>query len=116
VLGADPRSIGDWRRLYAALGPGGDGAFLLWVARADGAPAAGGALFLDGPTAGLYCFATREPFRRRGLAGDLTGVCRRHARARGAVRCVLQASVAGRPVYARAGFAEVGPVAIFVRR
>ena len=116
VLGPDQRSIEDWRRLHAALGPGGDGSFLLWLARDGDAPAAAGALFLDAATAGLYCFATREPFRRRGLAGDLTGVCRRHARARGAARCVLQASAAGRPVYARAGFADVGPVAIFVRR
>jgi GNAT superfamily N-acetyltransferase len=117
VLGADPRSLDDWRRVHAALGPDGDASLILWLATvANGAPAATAALFLDGPTAGLYCFATREPFRRRGLATQLIGVCRRHARRHGAERCVLQASAAGAPVYAAAGFAEVGRVPIFVRR
>jgi hypothetical protein len=52
----------------------------------------------------------RSPRRR-------AGVRRRHARARGAARCVLQASAAGRLVFTRTpGFADVGPVAIFVRR
>jgi len=43
-------------------------------------------------------------------------VCRRQARRLGATRCVLQASPAGRAVYARTGLAERETVPIFVRR
>jgi GNAT superfamily N-acetyltransferase len=116
VLGPDPRSVDDWLRLYDALGPAGDASLWLWLLVVDGAPAATAALFLDGPTAGLYCFATRERFRRQGLATALIAVCRRHAHEHGAGRCVLQASATGRPVYARAGFADVQGIPIFVRR
>jgi len=88
----------------------------LWLRRVGDEPAAAAALFVDGRTAGLYCFATREPFRRRGLASELVGVCRGEARRLGATGCVLQASPAGRAVYARTGFAERETVPIFVRR
>jgi GNAT superfamily N-acetyltransferase len=116
VLGADPRSVTDWQQLHRVLGPDGDGSLWLWVLRVDGAPAATAALFVDGRTAGLYCFATRDGFRRRGLATALIGVCRRHARQQGATRCVLQASAAGRPLYAHAGFVDVARLPILVRR
>jgi GNAT superfamily N-acetyltransferase len=115
-LGADPRSVDDWRKLYRDLGPGGDGSLSLWLLRVDGAPAATAALFVDGETAGLYCFATLAPYRRRGLASELISVCRRHARRSAARRCVLQASAAGRPVYARAGFAPTGELPLMIRR
>jgi GNAT superfamily N-acetyltransferase len=116
VLGPDPRSLEDWQRLYAVLGPAGDASLWLWLLSADASPAATAALFTDGRTAGLYCFATREPYRRRGLARELVGVCRRHARRNGATRCVLQASAAGRPVYGQAGFVATGDLQICVRR
>jgi GNAT superfamily N-acetyltransferase len=116
VLGPDPRSVEDWHRLHAALGPDGKASLWLWVADVEGAPAATAALFIAGETAGLYCFATREPFRRRGLASALVAVCRERARRLGATRCVLQASGAGLPVYAYNGFVEVEPLSIFVRR
>ena len=86
----------------------------LWLRRVGDEPAAAAGVFVDGGTAGLYCFATREPFRRRGLASELVGVCRRQARRLGATRCVLQASPAGRAVYARIAARETVP--IFVRR
>ena len=116
VLGPDPRSVRDWLRLYDALGPAGDASLGLWLLAANGAPAATAALFIDGHTAGLYCFATRERFRRRGLASALVAVCLRHAHQHGATRCVLQASATGRPVYALAGFEHVESVPVFVRR
>ena len=116
VLGPDPRSQEEWLRLHGALGPEGAAAVWLWLRRVGDEPAAAAALFVDGRTAGLYCFATREPFRRRGLASELVGVCRRQARRLGATRCVLQASPAARGMYARTGFAEHETVPIFVRR
>ena len=42
VLGAGPRSLGDWRRIHAALGPSGDRSLVLVLARVDGIPAATG--------------------------------------------------------------------------
>jgi GNAT superfamily N-acetyltransferase len=112
VLGADPSSRADWGRVHAALGPAGDGSLVLVLARVDGEPAATGGVFIAGDVAGLYCFATREPMRGRGLASALTHASHAAARARGVKRTVLQATPAGRPVYARAGYREERPLPV----
>ena len=101
VLGADPRSVADWQQLHRVLGPTGDGSLLLWVLRVDGAPAATAALFVDGRTAGLYCFATRDGFRRRGLATSLIGVCR-PARSPARSYAVCPAGIGGWSIRVRA--------------
>jgi GNAT superfamily N-acetyltransferase len=106
VLGADPRGRDDWRRVHAVLGPSGDTSLLLLLATVDGTPAATGAVFYGADAAGLYCFATRERMRGRGLASALVHACHAAARARGIERALLQATDSGRPVYARAGYRE----------
>jgi GNAT superfamily N-acetyltransferase len=117
VLGADPRSLRDWHRVHAALGPSGEGSLLLLLARVGGLPAATGAVFFDHDVAGLYCFTTRESMRRRGLGSALVHASHAAALARGVEHAVLQASPSGRPVYARAGYRAVRaiPVLRFAR-
>jgi len=106
VFGADPKAQEEWARINDALGPAGEGFLLLLLARVDGAPAATGAVFFQPDAAGLYCFTTLEPMRRRGLGSALVHACHEAARARGIERAVLQATGSGRPAYARAGYRE----------
>jgi GNAT superfamily N-acetyltransferase len=106
VFGADARGGEDWYRVYDALGPSGDRSLSLLLAKVDGLPAATGAAFYNEGTVGLYCFATRESMRGRGLASALVQASHAAARARGVERALLQATDAGRPVYARAGYHE----------
>lgn len=104
VLGADARGREDWSRVHDALGPRGDQSLSLVLAKADGLPAATGAAFYETDAVGLYCFTTREPLRGRGLASALVQAIHAAARAKGIKRALLQATDAGRPVYARAGY------------
>lgn len=105
VLG-DPLSREDWRRVHEALGPDGDGSLVLLLARVDGAPASVGGVFFTEGTAGLYCFATLESMQRRGLATAVVLAAHDVARKRGIRRALLQATPAGRPVYARSGYRD----------
>jgi GNAT superfamily N-acetyltransferase len=106
VFAKDPRSRDDWHRVRAALGSAGDDSLLLLLARMDGSPAATAAVFYEQDVAGLYCFATRERMRGRGLASALVQASHAAARERGIDRALLQATASGRPVYARAGYRE----------
>ena len=78
----------------------------LLLARLDGSPAATAAVFYEHDVAGLYCFATRERMRGRGLASALVHASHAAARARGVERALLQATASGRPVYTRTGYRE----------
>lgn len=106
VLGSGPRSRRDWSELHSALGPAGDGSLLLLTALVGATPAACGAAFFEGGLAGLYCFATRESMRGRGLASSLVHAAHAEARARGIDHAVLQATPAGGPVYARCAYRD----------
>ena len=112
VLASAPDGLADWRGTHVALGPAGDGSLHLLLARLDGVPAATGAVFFHGGIAGLYCFATRPGAQRRGLASALIAAAHAAARGRGVRRAVLQATPAGRPVYARAGYVDVRPLPV----
>jgi len=106
VFGSDDRGLRDWQRVQDALGPSGDRSLSLLLARVDGAPAATGAVYFEPDVAGLYCFATLERMRGRGLASALVHASHAAARARGIQRALLQATASGMPVYARAGYRE----------
>ena len=116
VFGVDTRGRDDWHELHDALGPTGDDSLLLLLARVDGAAAATGGLYVDGESAGLYCFTTHERMRARGLGSALVQAAHEAARTRGIERAVLQATAAGRPMYARLGYEEVRPLPMLVAR
>jgi GNAT superfamily N-acetyltransferase len=113
VLGSDPRGRDDWRRVHDALGPAGDGSLVLLLARVDGAAAATGGVFFAEDAAGLYCFATREAMRGRGLASAPVQAAHALARRRRIMRALLQATL-GRQIRLRARLvsrraADAGP-------
>ncbi len=82
----------------------------LFVALAGDVPVGCGEVFLseNGNIAGLHMICTREPFRGRGVAGAMTAALLQEGRAAGASCAVLQASDAGKSVYARQGFVPCG--------
>jgi ribosomal protein S18 acetylase RimI-like enzyme len=116
VFGADARGHEDWYRVHEELGPAGDCSLSLLLAKVNGSPAATGAVFCERDVAGLYCFATREQLRGRGLASALLGASHAAVRARDIQLVVLQATDAGRPVYARAGYREARRLPVLLSR
>ena len=54
--------------------------------------------------------------RARGLGSALVQAAHEAARTRGIERAVLQATAAGRPMYARLGYEEVRPLPMLVAR
>ena len=77
-----------------------DGETTCVMATIDHAPTPGA----DGPDCGVYFVATREAFRRRGLATRLMWAALGEARERGCATSSLQASAMGEPVYAAMGY------------
>jgi GNAT superfamily N-acetyltransferase len=77
--------------------------FLLTV---DGEPAACASVCVKDGVAGIYCVATLEAFRRRGLGGLATRAALNHGRRLGATHALLHASDQGESVYRRIGFTE----------
>lgn len=75
------------------------------LGRVDGAPVATSALFVTGPTAGVYNVATLADHRGRGFGEALTAAAARAGAEQGATHAILQASEAGEPIYRRMGYA-----------
>ncbi len=71
-----------------------------------GEPVATSMLMATGRVAGIYWVATIEAQRRKGYAEALTWAALDAGRSLGCTIGSLQASVLGRPVYARMGFAQ----------
>lgn len=77
-----------------------------YVASLDGEPVAVSAMTLTGGIAGVFCVATIESARRRGIGAAVTLAPLLDARAAGYHLGVLQASEMGYPVYRGMGFTE----------
>ncbi len=92
-----------------------DAAIQFFSVESDGAVAATSMLFLAEGVAGIYCVATREEHRKRGLGAHVTAQPLRMARALGYRVGVLQSSSAGHPVYLGLGFADVAAIPMFAR-
>lgn len=80
----------------------------LFVAYADGEPAAVSELFLGGGVAGVHMVGTAERFRRRGLGMALTWKALDEGRRRDMRVGALQASAQGQPLYEKLGFEPCG--------
>ncbi|MEU8615902.1 GNAT family N-acetyltransferase [Actinoplanes sp. NPDC048791] len=77
--------------------------------RLDGRDAAIGMFVADGDRAGVFCMATRQEYRRRGLALTVLGAGARWAAAQDCHSLYLQVeegTVAARELYSRVGFAH----------
>jgi ribosomal protein S18 acetylase RimI-like enzyme len=79
-----------------------------FVGYLDGKPVASGSLFLGAGVAGIYDIATKPEYQRRGYAGLMMETVLDEARNEGYKTAVLEASLEGKSVYKRLGFAEAG--------
>ena len=86
------------------------------IARIDGRPVSTAlGSVLDG-FVGIYNVATVPGDERRGAGSAVTRAVIEDAIGRGAVSAILQTSPAGRPVYERIGFHDVGTVTVLAGR
>ena len=76
-----------------------------FLALVDGEPASTSAASVTGDIGGVYNVATLPSFRGRGVGAATTWAAVAAGASAGAIRSILQASEAGRPVYERMGFA-----------
>lgn len=93
---------------------GGDGSRCFAIVR-GGEIVATSALFLEGGLAGIYCVATLESERGRGLGGAATAMPLLVARSEGYRTGVLQSSRMGESVYKRLGFETFGGLTLLAR-
>ncbi len=78
------------------------------VGRVDGVPVSTAMVSVTGTTAGVYTVATPAEHRRHGYGEALTWAAVAEGVRRGCDHAILQASPAGRPVYAAMGFRHLG--------
>jgi GNAT superfamily N-acetyltransferase len=86
-----------------------------WVAFADGRPVGKALLSLAAPdgVAAVYGMSVRPEARGRGVAGGLTSTLLQRARELGCHRVVLHSTEMATGVYARSGFVERCPLAVY---
>jgi GNAT superfamily N-acetyltransferase len=77
-----------------------------FVARVDGVPAACSSVCIEHGVAGVYCVATLEHFRGRGLGTAITRAAMTYAAEQGARHALLHATEMGAPIYRKIGFVE----------
>jgi GNAT superfamily N-acetyltransferase len=85
-----------------------DPSMAVLVGRVGGQPVSCSLLAVSGTTAGVYNVATPPAHRGRGYGAALTWAVLEEGARRGCTHGVLQASVAGYPVYRRMGFRDLG--------
>jgi ribosomal protein S18 acetylase RimI-like enzyme len=112
-----PESIFDAfadRFSMTVLGP--DASQRIVIARIEGRPVSTALGFVLGGVLGVYNVATMPEEQRRGGATAATRAVIDDAIARGATAAILQSSEAGRKVYERIGFHDVGSVTVMAGR
>jgi len=80
---------------------------ILYLARVDGSPAACLGVLDEADDCGVYFVATASSAQRQGLASALLREALLEARERGCGTSSLQATAAGRAVYARLGHRDI---------
>ena len=77
-----------------------------FIATVDGEPAACSSVCVNDGVAGVYCVATLEKFRGRGLGTAVTRAAVEHGCKQGAQFSLLHATEMGEPIYRKIGFVE----------
>jgi GNAT superfamily N-acetyltransferase len=98
------------------IGRGPGGAWRLYEARLEGAPASVLATTDVDGDCGIWWVATVPEAQRRGLSTRLLHVALADARERGMRTSTLQATKMGYPVYARLGYRDIGGLQMWERR
>jgi ribosomal protein S18 acetylase RimI-like enzyme len=83
-----------------------DSPLVNFLVTVDGEPAACSTVCVQDGVAGIYCVATIERFRRRGLGNLVTRAALEYAQSLGAAHALLHATEQGESVYRRIGFVE----------
>ena len=76
------------------------------IATFEGQPAACSSVCVRDGVAGIYCVATLEQFRGRGLGTAVTRAAVKQAQILGATHALLHATAMGAPIYTKIGFSE----------
>ncbi|NDV62888.1 GNAT family N-acetyltransferase [Puniceicoccales bacterium CK1056] len=76
------------------------------LATLDGQPAACASVCVKDGAAGIYCVATLEEFRGRGLGFAITRAAMVEGTRKGASHALLHATEMGIPIYRKIGFTE----------
>ena len=84
-----------------------------FIATVDGEPAACAAVIVRDGVAGIFCVATIERFRGRGLGALVTRAATAHGFASGARHALLHASPMGDPIYRKIGFQEITRIPLY---
>jgi ribosomal protein S18 acetylase RimI-like enzyme len=92
-----------------------DASLQFFAIRRNGKAVATSMLYLADGLAGIYCVATLEEDRGKGLGAYATAEPLRAAQRQGYRVGVLQSSSAGHSVYLSLGFADIGNVPMFIR-
>lgn len=84
-----------------------------YLVTVEGEPAACAAVCVRDGVAGVYCVATIERFRGRGLGALVTRAATAHGFASGARHALLHATPMGEPIYRKLGFQEIARVPLY---
>ena len=76
------------------------------IATFEGQPAACSSVCVRDGVAGIYCVATLERFRGRGLGTAVTRAAMKQGQILGATHALLHATAMGAPIYTKIGFSE----------
>ncbi|MEX0325388.1 MAG: GNAT family N-acetyltransferase [Puniceicoccaceae bacterium] len=83
-----------------------NGSMANFIATVDGEPAACSSVCIEDGVAGIYCVATLEKARGRGLGTAITRAAVEYGRKHGANHALLHATEMGEPIYQKIGFVE----------
>lgn len=83
-----------------------NGSMANFIATVDGEPAACSSVCIEDGVAGIYCVATLEKARGRGLGTAITRAAVEYGQTHGATHALLHATEMGEPIYRKIGFVE----------
>jgi GNAT superfamily N-acetyltransferase len=95
------------------LGESTGGELANFLITIEGKPAACSSVCIQDGVAGIYCVATLEAYRGRGLGTAITRAAIAYAKKRGATHSLLHATQMGLPIYRKIGFKELCEIPVY---